>query len=186
MIMEATNNTDYLHLGIAEKGKLYALEGNYKEALRHYKEAIKMTQNKPQGELFFQHYAQCTMEALELTGSHDEVIHFCEKFLDLLEEKENNELIIKYKADILQRMAIQYLLKNDTEEAEALFKTIRETIGVGKQKLTDELMNWIQRRYTLSKKQICDMQKKYQYFIVTKENVRPEIAVELPEIIKHY
>lgn len=188
MIMEATTNTsnEYLHLGIAEKGKLYALEGNYKEALRHYKEAIRMTQNKPQGELFFQHYVQCTMEALELSGAYDEVISFCEKFLDLLEEKGNDELILKYKAEMLQRMAIQFLLKDDKAEAEALFKTAQKIVGTGKLKLTDELLNWILRRYTLSKKQISDLQKKYNYFIVKKENVRPEIAVELPEIMKQY
>jgi tetratricopeptide (TPR) repeat protein len=42
--MEKETNKYKLHLGIAEKGKMYAVEGNHKEALRHYKEAIKMTQ----------------------------------------------------------------------------------------------------------------------------------------------
>ena len=29
-----------LHYNIAEQGKLYATQGNHKEALRHYKEAL--------------------------------------------------------------------------------------------------------------------------------------------------
>ncbi|MCC6186253.1 MAG: hypothetical protein IT256_03790, partial [Chitinophagaceae bacterium] len=91
-----SNNTYSLHLGIAEKGKMYAVAANYKEALRHYKEAIKMTQNQANGELFFQHYMQCTMEALELMKAYDDVINYCEKFLDLVAAQTQNELIAKY------------------------------------------------------------------------------------------
>lgn len=184
--MENTDTKYSFHLGIAEKGKIYAVASNHKEALRHYKEAIKMTQNQVNGEMFFQHYIQCAMESMELMGAYEEVINYCEKFLDLLDTKEQTEIIVKYKADVLQRMAIQFLYKEDKEEAKALFQIVQKTIGIGKQKLTDELLNWLLRGYNINPKQILEMQKKYQYFIVNKDNLKPEIAIELPEIINHH
>lgn len=184
--MENTDTKYSFHLGIAEKGKIYAVAGNHKEALRHYKEAIKMTQNQVNGEMFFQHYIQCAMESMELMGAYEEVINYCEKFLDLLDTKEQTEIIVKYKADVLQRMAIQFLYKEDKEEAKALFQIVQKTIGIGKQKLTDELLNWLLRGYNINPKQILEMQKKHQYFIVNKDNLKPEIAIELPEIINHH
>lgn len=181
-----SNNTYSLHLGIAEKGKMYAVAANYKEALRHYKEAIKMTQNQANGELFFQHYMQCTMEALELMKAYDDVINYCEKFLDLLAAQTQNELIAKYIAEVEQRMAIQYLLKGDKDEAKPILQKAQKAIGVGKLKMVDELLNWIIRGYAIAPKQIAELQKKHKYFIVSKENLKPEIAIELPELINHF
>ena len=33
-----------VHYNVAEQGKVLALQGNHKEALRHYKEALRMCQ----------------------------------------------------------------------------------------------------------------------------------------------
>lgn len=185
--MESSKDNTYsLHLGIAEKGKIYAVAGNYKEALRHYKEAIKMTQNQANGELFFQHYMQCTMEALELMKAYDDVINYCEKFLELLTAQLPNAVIVKYTAEVEQRMAIQYLLKGEKEEAKTILQNAQKAIGVGKLKMVDDLLNWLNRGYAIAPKQISELQKKYKYFIVSKENLKPEIAIELPEIINHF
>lgn len=181
-----TENTYAFHLGIAEKGKLFAVSGNYREALRYYKEAIKLTENQENGALFFQHYIQCVMEAMELMGSYDEVISYCEKFLGLLHEQiADEQLRKKYIAEVQQRIAIQYLLKEDKAAAKELLLIIQAAVGKGKLALSDELLNWILRGYTISKKQIVELQNKYKYFIVSKEKLKPELAIELPEIINH-
>ena len=78
-----------LHYRIAERGKLFALDKNYKEALRYYPEALRLTQQEKDSELFFQHYSQCVMESLELSGAHNQVVSFCENYRTFLEEKEN-------------------------------------------------------------------------------------------------
>ena len=182
--MEKDSNRYALHLGIAEKGKMNAVEGNHKEALRHYKEAIKMTQGQEMGEMFFQHYMQCALESLELMGAYDDVLNYCEKLMELLNTKENSELISKYKAETWQRMAIQHLHKDDPETAlEYLIKATKET-GKGKLKIADTLSNWINRKYKITKKQILDLQSENNYFIVNKNNLKPEIAIELPAAIQ--
>ncbi len=181
-----TANTQKLHIGIAEKGKLYCLEGNYKEALRHYREAIRLVQTSKDNDLFFQHYSQCVMEALELSGAYDEVISYCEKFLDFLDEKEETEFIKRHKAHILEKLGIQYLFKGERDDAIFCLKAAQTSLGKSVQPLTDNLLNWAQRNFQLTKKQINDVQKKYNYFIVRKDKVRPEYAIEIPDMMKQF
>src|ERR1044072_2774591 len=106
--MTATENIN-VHFSIAENGKLLALQGNHKEGLRHYKEALRMCQALPNADLFFQHYSVCAMESLELMSSYNEVIDFCDKCIDFLESKEklkDNLVFEKYFASILERKGI--------------------------------------------------------------------------------
>jgi len=182
--MEKDTNNYMLHLGIAEKGKMNAVQGNHKEALRHYKEAIKMTQGQENGEMFFQHYMQCTLESLEQMGAYDDVLNYCEKLLELLNTKEENDFITKYKIETWQRMAIQYLHKDDVETAKEYLTTIAKEAGKGKLKIADTLLDWINRRYQITKKQLFDLQNSNHYFIVNKNNLKPEIAIELPAAIQ--
>lgn len=186
--MTATGNMN-LHFGVAEKGKLLALEGNHKEALRHYKEALRMCQALPNADLFFQHYSLCAMESLELMGSYNEVIEFCDKCLDFLESKEalkDNPVFEKYIASILERQGIQFLLLDEKQEAIAVFRSVQERVGKTLMPLTNDLLNWALRGYSITPTQIRDLQKKHKYFTVRKENVNEKIAVELPQNINPY
>jgi len=45
------------------------------------------------------------------------------------------------------------------------------------------VLDWINRRYNITKKQLTDLQKEHKYFIVTKENINEELAIELPQAI---
>ncbi|MFC4636419.1 hypothetical protein ACFO3O_21105 [Dokdonia ponticola] len=182
--METHTKNETLHIRIAEKGKMYSLEGNYKEALRHYKEAIKMMQQSKDSEIFFQHYSQCVMEALELSGAHDEVISFCERYIDFLDQKsDDSALIKKHYATVLEKKAIQYLYKDEKDISLELLKEAQSHVGNGKQPITDQLVNWLQRGFMITKQQIAALQKKHQYFIVRADVVNPKIAFELPAII---
>jgi tetratricopeptide (TPR) repeat protein len=174
-----------LHLGIAEKGKIYCLQGNYKQALRHFKEAIRMTQNQPNGDVFFQHYSQCVMETLELSGANDEVLSYCEKFLDFLDEKEEQTpLTAAYRNVILEKMAIQYVMKNEKGEALEILKQINtKDIHLP---VTKELLNWVSRGYAISHKQIKDLLKKHLYYIIRPDKINQAIAMELPEVVAPY
>jgi len=178
-----SNNTGF-HLRIAEYGKILQLNGDYKNALRHYKEALKMAQNSGASEIFFQHYSQCVMESLELSGSHQEVISYCEKYREFLGEKDQElPLIIKHFASILEKEAIQYLFLNEPEEALELLKAAQEKIGRGKQKIADALLSWLQKGFQISRSQIIALQKKHEYFIVRAENINNAIAMELPAAV---
>jgi tetratricopeptide (TPR) repeat protein len=171
-----------LHYNIAEKGKVYALKGNHTEALRHYKEALRMCQTLPNSDIFFQHYSLC---AMELMGNNQEVIDFCEKCLEFIEDKEfeKNDLLDKYISSLWERMGIQYLLMNEKDEAKECFNTAKQTGGKVTSPLTNDLLNWIWRGYAITEKQIRDLEKRHNYFTVRKENVNEAIAIELPEIV---
>jgi len=177
------NEIQHMHYRIVEQGKVYALEGNYGEALRHYREGIRLCQRESNSDLFFQHYSQCAMEALELSGANEEVISFCDKTIDFLENKiEDSEYAKRYYSNLLERQAIQFLLQEEKAEAIQLFKRVHDLVGIKIQPLTDQLLNWAQRGYTITSKQIKEAQTKYNYFIVRKENVNPAIALQLPEV----
>jgi tetratricopeptide (TPR) repeat protein len=186
--MTATANMN-LHYSIAEKGKMLALEGNHKEALRHYKEALRMCQALPTADLFFQHYSLCAMESLELMGSYHEVIDFCDKCLEFLESKEtlkNTPMFEKYVASILERKGVQFLLLEEKPEAITAFKAVQARVGKTMMPLTNDLLNWAMRGYAINAGQIRDLQKKHKYFTVRKENVNEKIAIELPPNINPY
>ncbi|WP_046758281.1 hypothetical protein [Kordia jejudonensis] len=170
-----------LHYRIAERGKMHAIDKNHKEALRHYKEAMKLTQQEQDSELFYQHYSQCVMESLELSGAHDQVISFCENYRSFLQDKEQDVLVRKHNAFVSERQAIQHVLKGEQEEAKELLQEVQQDLGKGKQPITDELLGWLQRGYKVNKDQLTRLQKKHNYFIVRKESVNPKIAMDLPE-----
>ena len=180
---KANQEIQHMHFRIVEQGKIHLLEGNYDEALRHYREGLRQCQGQNNADLFFQHYSQCAMEALELSGAHEEVISFCEKTCDFLEDQiEDSEYAKRYYSNLLERQAIQFLFMDDKEEAISLFKTVQRLIGMKAQPLTNQLLNWAQRGYAITAKQIKDAQQKHNYFIVRKENVNPKIALQLPEV----
>lgn len=183
--MNATENTtQHFHFRIVEQGKIHSLNQNFGEALRHFREGIKMCQKESGSDLFFQHYSQCAMEALELSGAHEEVISFCEKTRDFLDESaEDSDYLKRYYGSILEREGIQHLLIEEREEAIELFKEAQQVAGKMAQPLTNELLNWTQRGYTITSKQIRDSQKKHNYFVIRKESVNPKIAVQLPETV---
>ncbi len=175
-----------IHYRVAERGKMHALDKNYKEALRHYKEAMKMLQQEKDSELFFQHYSQCVMETLELSGAHDQVIDFCENYRNFLKEKEQDVLVRKHNAFVCERQAIQHVLREEQEEAKALLQEVQKDLGRGKQPITDELLGWLLRGYKVNRDQLTRLQKKHNYFIVRKESINPKIAMDLPEGISPF
>ncbi|MFA0961051.1 hypothetical protein AB9P05_04545 [Roseivirga sp. BDSF3-8] len=178
------NKADIIHLGIAEQGKLYALKNNHQEALRHYREALKMVSDHKAHELFAQHYLQCTMESLELSGAYDEVITYCHRLLQVMgPEKPESPFLMRHMAATLERLAVQHLLKKEKEEARKHLERIKNIAGPGIQPLADQLLNWLQRGYTIRPGQIRDAQKKHRYFIVQQDKVKPEIAIDLKNLV---
>ncbi len=176
-----------VHFGIAERGKMYSLEGNHKEALRHYREAIQMTVRQEDSDIFFQHYTQCVMESLELSGANEEVISYCEKARAFLEEKESESLILKRNiASLLEKQAIQHLLRDERDDAVELLKEAQGIVGRRSNPLTDDLLNWAQRGYHIKETQIRQAQNRHKYFVVRKETVNPAIAVDLPKSVSPF
>lgn len=182
-------NKANMHFQIAENGKVLALKGDHKEALRHYKEAMRMCQTVENSELFLQHYSLCAMESLELMQGHEEVITFCDKSIDFLAEKKkerSDEIIWKYLASLWERKGIQFIHLEEKDEAiESLESALKEANNIP-MPLSKELLNWLRRGYTITARQVRDLQNKYHYFTVRKENVNEKLAVQLPEMINPF
>mgnify|MGYP000907464286 CR=1 FL=1 len=186
MIKETKPN---LHLQVAENGKVHALKGDHKEALRHYKEALRMCQTVENPEIFLQHYSLCAMESLELMQSHEEVIAFCDKSIDFLEpkkEERTDDVFRKHLASLWERKGIQYLLLEEKTEAKQAFDTAIKEAGNVPLPLSKDLLNWLTRGYTVTQKQVRDLQNRHHYFTVRKENVNEQLAIQLPEMINPF
>lgn len=182
-------NKPNLHLQIAENGKVLALKGDYKEALRHYKEAMRMCQTADNSEVFLQHYSLCAMESLELMEAHEEIITFCDKSIDFLTPKKaerSDEWFRKYIASLWERKGIQYIYLDEKSEAiEALDAALNEAANLPLP-LSKELLNWLRRGYAVTPKQVRELQNRHHYFTVRKENVNEQIAVQLPDMINPF
>lgn len=184
-----TENKPNLHLQIAENGKVMALKGDYKEALRHYKEAMKMCQTMENSEVFLQHYSLCAMESLELMQAHEEIIAFCDRSIDFLNEKKaerSDDLFLKYLASLWERKGIQHTHLDEKSEAIQSFESAIKEATNQPMPLSKELLNWVRRGYTITTKQIRDLQNRHHYFTVRKENVNEKLAVQLPEMINPF
>lgn len=186
MIKETKPN---LHLQVAENGKVLALKGDHKEALRHYKEALRMCQTTESAEIFLQHYSLCAMESLELMQSHEEVIAFCDKSIDFLtpqKAERADDWFKKNLASLWERKGIQYLLLEEKADAIDAFDQAIKEAGTIPLPLSKDLLNWLRRGYTVTQKQVRDLQNRHHYFTVRKENVNEQLAIQLPEMINPF
>src|SRR6185436_7855303 len=68
-----------LHYRVAEQGKVHALKGEHGEALRHYREALRLAANHGEPEVCLRHYAWCVLESLERSGAFEEVVALCQR-----------------------------------------------------------------------------------------------------------
>ncbi|MNK05419.1 hypothetical protein D3C87_233010 [compost metagenome] len=182
-------NKPNLHLQIAENGKILALKADHKEALRHYKEAMRMCQTVENSEVFLQHYSLCAMESLELMEAHAEVITFCDKSIEFLTPKQadrTDEWFRRNLASLWERKAIQHIFLEENPEAiEAFEEAIKAAIHMP-MPLSRELLNWLKRGFAITPRKVRDLQNRHHYFTVRKENVNEKIAVQLPEMINPF
>lgn len=174
----------HFHMGVAEQGKIYATQGNHKLALFYYQTAISMTVQAGDPELFFRCYLESSLESMEHLGMLDEVMDYCDRALQLYEENPPpNEFARVDFAYIHQRKGIILYKMGRKDEAMVFLKKAIELIKKenGKFPLSETILRWIQVGYHLDTKRIMDEQKRAKYFSVTRESLRPELAIKLPD-----
>ncbi len=176
-----------LHMGIAEQGKLYALAGEYKKALLYYRQAIHMSVQAGDPEIFFRHYLECVMECLEQTECYEEVLEYCAKAVQFYSENPPDGEIEQWNiAHIYQKEGVILLksgdpsgatasLKKALAAAEALGKPTRQTLP-----LAQNLLRWLQSGLHIDGQRILAEQKRTRYYSVRRDTVTPTRAVKLP------
>lgn len=172
-----------LHIGIAETGKLRALDGDHTEALRHYREALRLAHTTGAPEVFFRHYTQCVLESLENTGAHAEVIDFCENAIAHFEALAAPlDLHRRDQAAMLERYAINLIKSGRGEDARDPLEQAISFAGPEDLPVARTLLNWLRRGMQPDLRRIAQLQTKHGYFTVTAQRVEPARAIDLPDV----
>lgn len=173
-----------LHMGIAEQGKLLALEGDHVQALHYYRAAMQMSVQAKDPEVFFRHYLDCVMESLEHMGAFDEVLAYCDKAISLYAESPPpNPVATMDLASIHLRRGVILLKKGDAAGARESLRSAAataRTVG-GSLALADTLLRWLDARLHLDPQRVLAEQKRTRYFSVRRETVDPRRAVKLAD-----
>ena len=178
--VRSQNQSHAIHLSIAEAGKLLALKGKHRDALQHYREALRLAVSSRAPEIFFRHYTQCVLESLELTGDYKEIIEFCTNAdshyaaLDL-----HSSLHRRDHGSMLERLGLAYLKNEDVEQGQAALEKAREVAGDGVLPITDEVLGWLKRGFRVDTTRILSSQRKHKYFVVRQGQVDPKRAKPL-------
>lgn len=170
-----------LHLGLAENGKLHALKGEHHEALRHYREAMRLAVERGAPEVFFRHYTQCVLESLEHLGNLDEVLAFCERAeAHYRDNPPPHELARLDRASHHERRGVALLKRGRTLEARAAFEAATAEVGGGRPALAHTLLGWLRRGLQVDARRLRAEQDRHRYFSVRKDAVDASLAIPLP------
>jgi tetratricopeptide (TPR) repeat protein len=170
-----------LHLSVAEQGKIYLLEGRHAEALRHFREAIRIAVSARAPEIFFRHYTQCVLESLELSGDYEEIIAFCrEADSHYLALDSDEPIVAKDHGATLERLGIALLLSDRRDEAAEAFRRATSRAGPGNLPLAESLAGWLVRGLGVPLPVLRGAQQRHKYFVVRRDNVERRFARPLP------
>lgn len=172
-----------MHLAVAEYGKVMALQKNYTEALRHYREAIRMAVSIKAPEVFFRHYTQCVLESLELTGAFNDVIEFCQNADQHYSQLQLSRAVHKKDwGSTLERLAINLVKAGQiTDAKKAVQRALTCADGVP-MPLAQELHQWLARGLHVDASRLLALQKKHHYFVVRPEQVNAAQARSLESL----
>jgi tetratricopeptide (TPR) repeat protein len=170
-----------LHLRIAEAGKVAALAGNHAEALRHYREAIRLSVSTGAPDVFFRHYTQCVLESLERTGSYADVIEYCTRADEhYLSFDHLNPLQRRDHGATLERLGAVLLKAGRPDDALTVLQRAVQIAGSGALPLSEELVGWLRRGLRPDASRITQLQDLHRYFTVRPELVDASLATKLP------
>jgi len=173
-----------MHMGIAESGKLHALEGRHELALKYYRAAIKIAVDAKDPEIFFRHYLDCIMESLEHTGDFDHVLAYCDRAIELYAEKPPpNPVATMDLATIHQRRAVILMKKGQHAEARGAMRSALEVArrADGKLPFAQTMLRWLDAGFSVDTARIAAEQRRSEYFNVRRETVDPRRAIELSD-----
>ena len=177
----------HIHLGVAERGKMHALDGQYELALAYYRQAMRMTVAAGDPEILFRHYLTCTVECLERMGCHDEVLAYCDRLIAFYAGRPELDALSRAELAATHERRGAVLMKTGLRaEAEAaLRRAVELAHDAGRQlPLAEALLDWLRRGLHVDAHRILSEQERHRYFSVRGDTVEPSRAVELdPRIL---
>lgn len=174
-------NRHILHLSLAEHGKLCLLRGDGGEALRHFREALRLCVSAKAPEVFFRHYTQCVLEALEKAGNFAEIADYCREADAFYAARQLDDAFHrKDHGAILERLGVALIRLDDREAAVAALGRATALAGPGVLPLAEELLGWLRRGYAISGERIGQLQHRHRYFVIREGSVDPALARAMP------
>jgi len=173
-----------LHLGVAEKGKSHAVDGEHVLALTYYREAMRMAVHAKEPEIYFRHYLECTLESLELMRSYGEVLEYCDRALAHYEEHPpEHPLARRDLASIHERRGAVLIKSGETAAAR---EALRRAVDLARQDggtlpLADKLLGWAARGLRVEAARVTSEQQRHGYFAVRPDTVDRGRAIALPD-----
>ncbi|MEX1364406.1 MAG: peptidylprolyl isomerase [Nannocystaceae bacterium] len=170
-----------LHVGIAEQGKLHAIDGRHGEALRHYREAMRLAVQGDAPDVFFRHYTQCVLESLEAMEAWDEILEFCDRAEAHYEHNPPpNPLARLDLASIRERRAVVLLHREQIELAREALEQALNDLPPTALPLARTLHRWLGSGLRVDPRRLRQEQVRHHYFVVRREGVDPRRAIPLP------
>lgn len=173
-----------LHYRVAEHGKVRALAGDHAEALRHYREALRLASLQGEAEACLRHYAWCVLESLERTDAHGAVISFCERVeAHYAQRPPEGELARKDLAAHLERHGLALAKQGRAAEARERLESAVKLAGTGHLPVAERVLSWGRAGLHVDARRISLEQDRHPYWTVRPDAVRPDIAVALPSFV---
>lgn len=170
-----------LYIGLGEQGKAHAVAGRHREALRHYREAMRLAQADSAPEVFMRHYTQCALESLERMGAYTEVLAACDNAAEhYRQHPPADEVARKDQASFLERAAVVLLRAQRPDEARQYLNKALQAAGSVPMPLARTLLGWLRGQLHLSVPRLEAELTRQQYWSVRSDTVRTDWAVALP------
>lgn len=172
-----------LHFRVAEQGKVLALAGRHDEALRHYREALRLAALHGGSDVCQRHYAWCVLESLERSGAHEAVISFCQRVeAHYQQQPPTSDLALQDLAAHHERHGLALAKLGRLSEARTRLESAVALAGAGRLPLSERVLGWARSGLHVDARRITLEQDRHAYWVVRPDTVRPDVAVALPPV----
>jgi len=172
-----------LHVGVAEHGKVCALDGDHVTALMHYREAMSICVRLNAPAIVVRHYLECALESLEHMGAYDELLQYCDRAVAHYRQHPPENGLAQFDlASIHQRRGVALLKQGKRDDAARAFEEACLTAAAADAgvPLAETLLRWIKAQLTISSDRIAAEQRQHHYYSVRTDTVMRSRAVPLP------
>jgi tetratricopeptide (TPR) repeat protein len=135
-------------------------------------------------EVFFRHYLECSIESLELMGSYDEVVDYCDRVIEHYRQHdfslEQQSVAERDLAHIYQRRgAVLFKQGKRAEAKQALQQALQLQAELP---LATTLLHWLNRNFHGDAARTLAEQRRHAYFSVRQDTVDATRATPLPAV----
>jgi hypothetical protein len=174
----------YLHLRVAEHGKLLVLQGQLRLALAHFRWAMKAVLDAGDPEAFSRLYLELVVETLERMGALDDVLRWCDEAEAFYSQPalEGEALAMAERAHAGLKRGVTLLRRGEADRAtEALSLALSHAEAAGQRHpLVERLHRWGAQGLHIDPARLEAELQQHRYYIIRADSVRPEIALALP------